>query len=407
MKTLLIFTLLTTILCYDITYDTSKAISDSNYKYFDEYLSNHDLVENMGQGWNLGNSLECASDGKTNEGLSSETSWGNPKVTWDLINTVGNKGFRSIRIPVSWHNHIIDYAYTIDPDWMSRVKQVVDWAIARGLYVILNVHHDNAASTWVNYGEGYYPNYASQTESIKFLVNVWSQITKAFNNGYDEHLIFEQLNEPRLRGNTYEWWYNAGNSDCEEANVVLNNYNKIILDVIRSSGGNNAKRFILVTSQAASYSYITGDNFVIPDDTQYNSDTSNRRILISIHMYSPYDFAMDAYSGVTTCGESCKVELNNYFDTLYNKFVVKGYRMIITEMAATNKNNSSARKEWADYFVSNARLRGISCVVWDNQYWGNGSEAESFGMLHRDYLWWEPEEYANALVSASYTPLQW
>ena len=141
----------------------------------------------------------------------------------DLINTVGNKGFRTIRVPVSWHNHIIDWSYTIDPEWMNRVKQVVDWIIARGLYVILNVHHDNAASGWVNYGEGYYPNYASQSESIKFLVNVWSQITKAFNNGYDEHLIFEALNEPRLRGNTYEWWYNAGNSDCEEANNVLNN----------------------------------------------------------------------------------------------------------------------------------------------------------------------------------------
>ena len=357
----------------------------------------------MGMGWNLGNSLDAASDGFSNQGLSSETSWGNPKTTQALINAVASKGFKSIRIPVSWHNHLIDNQYTIDPNWTSRVKEIVDWAIAKGLYVILNTHHDVSANTNVNYGEGYYPNKASQTESTKFLTNVWSQIALAFNNGYNEHLIFEALNEPRLRGNTYEWWYLAGNSDCEEANEVLNNFNKVIHGVIRGSGGNNQKRFIMVTSQAASYSYLTGNNFVIPDDSKYNS--SIKRILISVHLYSPYNFAMDASSGITSCDSSCESELNTYFNTLYSKFVSQGYGVVVGEMGCINKNNLSARVAWAKYFVTNARKKGLASLVWDNQYWGTGSQGETFGLLHRDSLSWEPDELVKAYISAAKTSL--
>ena len=405
MKSFLAFALIGLSLTASVSYDTSKAVKDTGSKTFNQYLCAHDLVDNMGMGWNLGNSFDAASDGFKNEGVSSETSWGNPKTTQALINAVANKGFKSIRIPISWHNHLIDYQYTIDPNWTTRVKQVVDWAIAKGLYVIINVHHDVAASSYVSYGQGYYPNKASQTESTKFLLNVWTQITAAFNNGYDQHLIFEALNEPRLRGNTYEWWYSAGASDCEEANEVLNSYNKVIHGVIRGSGGNNKKRFIMFTSQAANIGYLTGNNFVIPDDSKYNS--SIKRILISVHLYSPYDFAMDAYSGVTTCSSSCKSELDGYFSTLYSKFVSKGYGVVIGEIGSINKNNASARTEWGKYFVTNARKKGLASIVWDNQYWGTGSQGETFGLLHRDSLYWEPEELVNAYISAAKTTLAW
>ena len=403
MKSLITLVLIGLALTASVSYDTSKAVKDTGSKTFDDSITPHTLINNMGMGWNLGNSLECASDGFNNEGLSSETSWGNSKTTQALINAVANKGFKTIRIPVSWHNHLVDYQYTVDPNWTKRVKQVVDWAIAKGLYVIINVHHDVASSSSVSYGQGYYPRKASQTESTKFLLNVWTQIALAFNNGYDQHLIFEALNEPRLRGNTYEWWYSAGASDCEEGNEVLNAYNKVIHEVIRGSGGNNKKRFIMFTSQAANIGYLTGNNFSIPDDSKYNS--SIKRILISVHLYSPYDFAMDAYSGVTTCSSSCKSELDGYFSTLYSKFVSKGYGVVIGETGSINKNNASARTEWGKYFVTQARKKGLASIVWDNQYWGTGSEGESFGLLHRDALYWEPDDHVTALISAAKTTL--
>ena len=51
---------------------------------------------------------------------------------------------KSIRIPVTWSDHQgAAPNHTIDSAYVNRVKEVVDWAIADGLYVILDVHHDS------------------------------------------------------------------------------------------------------------------------------------------------------------------------------------------------------------------------------------------------------------------------
>ena len=139
---------------------------------------------------------------------------------------------------------------------MNRVKTVVDMCIKKGLFVMLNVHHDQA-DYGVSYGRCYYPRFNQVTESEKFLLNIWSQFTLAFNNGYDHHLIFEALNEPRLKGDTHEWWYQPGDSSCEEAIKVINEYNQLIHTVIIKSGGNNNSRFLLFTSGAAAFIYVT------------------------------------------------------------------------------------------------------------------------------------------------------
>jgi endoglucanase len=83
---------------------------------------------------------------------------------------------------------------------MKRVKTVVDWAYSKGLYVILNTHHDDAKYSEGNitHQTGYYLSKKDRVESERFIYNIWRQITFAFNNGYGERLIFESLNEPRL-----------------------------------------------------------------------------------------------------------------------------------------------------------------------------------------------------------------
>ena len=400
MKTVLLI-LLFLFASSQVTFDASKAIKDWGSAGFDNSISSHSALDQMGVGWNLGNSLDAHnSNGGLNEGLSSETSWGNIKTTECMIDSLVRKGFKTIRVPVSWHNHLIDYNYTIDPEWMKRVKEVVDLCLKKGLWVILNTHHDNA-SGWVSYGKGYYPTRSNQAESERFLRNVWTQICQAFNNGYNQKLIFEALNEPRLMGNQYEWWYQPGAPDCEEGNEVLNSFNRLIHSVIRSSSGNNAKRFIMFTSQAAAYSYVTGGNFALPDDSRYNS--GNSRILVSVHMYSPFDFAFDANSGVTVCNQNCKSELDGYFRTLHDKFVTRGIGVIIGEFGSINKWNLSARIEWAKYYVENSRKKGLVPIIWDNQNFSSGEE--SFGLMHRQQCSWEPEDYVNALVQAGKTPL--
>ena len=388
-----------------ITYDTSQSVKDSGSANFDDSINQRTLIDQMGFGWNLGNTFD-AFDSKfgQNQGLNSETCWGNPATTDAMIDALIKKGFKTIRVPVTWHNHLVDKKYTIDPQWMKRVKEVVDMCLKKGLWVILNTHHDNANNDQVSYGLGYYPKKNSQAESEKFLANVWTQICEAFNKGYNQKLIFEGLNEPRLMGNQYEWWYSPGNPDCEEGNQVLNSFNKLIHSVIRKSGGNNAKRFIMFTSQAAAYSYVTGGNFELPDDSRYNS--GSKKILVSVHMYSPYDFAMDPKSGVTTCNDRCKSELDGYFKTLHDKFVSQGYGVVIGEMGCVNRNNIAQRIEWAKYYVENSRKNGLACIVWDNGNWGDGSNPEeTFGLFHRNQGTFEPDDLVRAYMQAAKTAL--
>ena len=176
-----------------IIFDQSLAITDKKTVKFDETKKSKDIIDEMGFGWNLGNTLDSICGSDQNQGLSTETCWGASKTTEEMIDGLYSKGIRTIRIPVTWHNHIIDKNYTIDPNWMQRVKTIVDWCINKGLYVILNTHHENAeySDLPITYGQGYYPLKRDLKESTDFLFNIWSQISLAFNNGYDHHLFLK------------------------------------------------------------------------------------------------------------------------------------------------------------------------------------------------------------------------
>ena len=320
-----------------------------------------------------------------------------------MIEFIASSGFKSIRIPVTWHNHLIDENYTIDPQWMKRVKTIVDWGIKYGLFVILNTHHDiyTQFEQPLTYGRGYYPLKRDMKESEKFIYNVWKQITEAFNNGYDHHLIFEGLNEPRLLGTEFEWYYKVGDPLCEEAGTVLNEYTKLIVKAIRESGGNNEKRFIMVTPLAAGYQAALESNFVFPTDSKYNP--SNRKIILSVHMYSPYNFALNADKTYTKFEESYKTELKESFKTLYKRFVTINQHVIIGEMGVVNKNNTQDRIEWAEYYVSTARHYHLSTVLWDNGVWDVTASGEIIGELHRDELKWHIQRLIDTYIKASQT----
>ncbi len=382
----------------DLVFDRSKAVVDNGYAYFDNNIKSPQLMYEMGLGWNLGNSLDCH-NGNYNEGLNSETSWGNPRVTNAMIDKLAAKGFKTIRIPVTWHNHIIDQKYTIDPDWMNRVKTLVGYCISKGLFVILNVHHDNSYYG-VTYGSGYYPRYNQIDESKRFLANIWAQIALAFNSGFDYHLIFEALNEPRLIGDPNEWNYKPGDPSSEECIKVVNEFNYMIHYFIRVSGGNNKSRFILFTNGAAGYTYVTANGFYLPDDTPYNG--KDKKILVSVHMYSPYDFALDSDMNKNYFTEAHKNELEWNFQQLKKKFVDNGIHVVITEMGATDKWNTEQRIAWGTFYIQRTRQLKMACVIWDNNVWNTNWDAhEKFGLFHRDLGTFEPDSYVTALINAA------
>jgi endoglucanase len=390
-------------------FDKEKIITDEGEVEFDNTITSEQVVNEMGFGWNLGNTLDAVIWGlEGNNGLGSETSWGNPKTKEEMFKALAKKGVKTVRIPVSWHNHLLDEKYTIDPLWMKRVKEVVDWAIKQGLYVILNSHHDNAGlkeGESIHYGEGYYPSFKDIQQSERFIYNIWRQIAFAFNNGYDHHLIFEGLNEPRMAGHKYEWNYNNDDEECRFAAGILNEYMRLIVKAIRTTRGNNAKRFIMITPLAASFSSAANSNVIMPDDSLYNP--KNNKLILSVHMYTPYNFALNGDMSYTEFTDAYREELYEDFVALYKKYVSKGYNIIIGEMGTVNKNNTYDRIEWAKYYVKKARQFHMSVIVWDNNIYDNTKgAAEIFGHFHRDTLEWEIEELMETYITYSDTKFE-
>lgn len=353
------------------------------------------IVQAMGAGWNLGNTLDACDDSSgVHKGLETETSWGMPETTKKTIDTVAAAGFTSIRIPVSWHNHLINGK--IDVAWMARVKEIVDWALANDLYVVVNIHHD----TWNGSGDfwGYYPDNAHKAKSIEYVKNIWQQVAKEFAS-YDQRLIFETLNEPRLRNTSHEWWcraylQNDNCAQCAEAVQVVNELNKVALETIRTAGGKNSTRLVIVPSYVASPDYAFKDSFTVPND-------SANMIALSTHMYTPNKFAMEV-PGEKIFSEQHKNDLNYYFDELNKKFVTKGVPVFIGEYGATNKDNKDERIKWVKFFVENAREKRMSPCLWDNNNYdvSNGDYEEKFGYLNRKTLAWYDKDFIDAIMSS-------
>ncbi|MCQ2242333.1 glycoside hydrolase family 5 protein [Treponema sp.] len=349
-------------------------------------ISANDLVVDMKTGWNLGNTLDATGT----KSMSSETSWGMPKTTKAMIDGLADYGIKTIRIPVSWSNHIIDSKYTIDPAWMSRVKEIVDWAIGDGMYVIIDDHHDNyGAAVGLTACKGYYPNSANYEESSNFLTNVWTQVALAFNNGYDEHLIFETMNEPRLRGTDSEWNYSSTNELTVDAQKTINKLNQDCVDAIRKTGGNNAKRFIMIPGFAATPAAVLSDEFVLP------KDKVEGKILISVHMYTPYSFAGQS-PGAKTFLPKMQNDFVLGFKKLNEKFVKNNVGVVIGEYGVVNKNNLEERVKYFTAYLKFAKQYNLCPILWDNGQWkvseGSTNYSEKFGYYNRkDQTWYFPE----------------
>lgn len=345
------------------------------------------ILKEMQPGWNLGNTLDALGSG-----LSSETAWGQPKTTHQMITGLKNSGIRTVRIPVSWALHL-DRDGVIDSKWMARVKEIVDWCIDDGMFVILNIHHDNCEREGLAARfKGYYPSKKKQDVSVEFVTTVWRQVSQVFKD-YDEHLIFETLNEPRPRGTNIEWWNQPGDSAAKGYAKVVNVLNQAAVDTIRASGGGNASRYIMCPALRASATDAFTDDFVLPHDDA-------GRILVSVHAYTPNNFAM-ASPGDTKFTDGHKSELRYVFDMLEDKFTSRGIGVVIGEYGATNKNNLDERVKWFRFIHHEAALRSIPLCLWDNGATqtgsGSGRYAEKFGYYNRQKCTWYFPEILEAM----------
>lgn len=328
------------------------------------------IVSDIKVGWNLGNTLDCYGVDWELEG-SYETAWGNPETTKSMIDAVKAAGFNAVRIPVSWADHM-DADGNVDAAWMDRVQEVVDYSMDNGLYTILNVHHDDYV--WIK------PLYSEEAAVKAKYVKLWTQIAARFKD-YDNSLLFEGLNEPRVVGSAAEWM-----GGTPEEHDVINHLLQAFVDTVRASGGNNASRTLIVTTHAASITTTAVDGLVLPQDDN---------LIVSIHNYAPWKFTTLEFPDDKTFDDRDKAELDKHFDYLYDKFVSQGVPVIIGEFGAENKNNTADREAYYSYYVAAAAERGIPCFIWDN------GPTDSYGILNREEGSWYFGGIVNGMMDAA------
>lgn len=329
-----------------------------------------EIVARMGVGWNLGNTFDATGGNMLNV-YSQEQSWGNPKVERELIHAVKEAGFTTIRIPVTWYRHLSeDGTYTIDREFLDRIKTIVDYAYEEGFFIILNVHHEE----WLNV-----PELAENHEILGVeLSAIWSQLAENFAE-YDQHLIFEGMNEPRMAGTALEW------GGSQEAYAAVNYLNQVFVNTVRSSGsGYNSERCLMIPGYAASSSPAVLESITIP--TVGGEAAEN--IIISVHCYSPYDFCLsDARMNFDPEDSACVGDIDYLFSNLQSLFLDNGIPVVIGETSATNKDNTDEREKWAYYMGSKAAAYGVPIVIWDNGADGNtGGENHAY-INRRTYEW--------------------
>lgn len=371
--------------------DQTEATSTVTKEYKIPDTESYRFLQDMKIGWNLGNTFDAVDCNWLKDDIDYESGWCGVKTTPELIAAVKEAGFNTIRIPVSWHNHLSDEeSYTIKEEWMNRVNEVVDYAIDQDMYVILNIHHDNSEKYM-------YPDNEHLEQSLKYVTAIWSQIAERFQ-AYDEKLLFESLNEPRLVGHKNEWWIDRNSMDCRNAIACINQLNQAVVDTVRATGGNNASRYLICPGYDASPDGAMDPGFVLPTDI----DGNEGRIIIEVHAYTPYEFALQS-PGTDTWSSNNADDLKNmtgFMDKLYYNLVYNEIPVIIDEFGAMEKNgNLEARVDFSRTYIEQARARGITCVWWDNgAATGNG---ERFGIVDRNKKEWIFPEIIEAMMSAA------
>ena len=324
-------------------------------------ITTMELVRDMGIGINLGNTFDACGDwiadvdAQWGDGVLTvsdyETAWGSPIITQDMIQGMADEGFGVVRVPVAWSN-LMEDNYKISDDLKARVHEVVDWVIDADMYCIINIHWDNG---WVNK----FPD--EKDECMKRFETMWTQIADSFKD-YGDYLMFESQNEELGWESLWNPW--GGTEGKAESFALCNEINQKFVDVIRSSGGNNPQRHLLISGYNTGIDRVCDPLFRMPDDPA-------QRMAVSVHYYSPAGFAIleedaDWGKASSTWGtdEEYK-ELNKNMDMMKNNYADKGIPVIIGEYGCpiTNKDPGSVRR-FLSSVCKAAYDRNLCPVLW-------------------------------------------
>ncbi|RRS01723.1 cellulase family glycosylhydrolase [Glycomyces terrestris] len=319
-------------------------------------------VAAMEPGWNVGNTLDA---------LGGETAWGNPMITEELLQTVKAEGYNSIRLPVTWDEFTGPAPdYTIAPERMERVAQVVDWALENDLQVMLNLHHDSWM--WLDELPNDHDNVMAKFESM------WAQIAERFKD-YPAGLSFESNNEPQFVGAENE----AGDPYNEELNQAF-------YDVVRGSGGGNADRLLILPTLNTNAAQERLD----PVKAMIGR-LDDDMVGATIHYYGFWPFSVNI-AGFPTYEEQSRADLLGSFQRTHDTFTANGIPVIVGEWAILNYGYTGPEVveygEMLKFFEEmqfEARDKQFTTMIWD---------AGQF--LNRNTLEWRDQYIADRIASS-------
>jgi len=312
-------------------------------------LSPQDAFKELGRGINIGNTFDPPEgEGKWNNGPLQEYYFDDYKAA----------GFSTIRIPITWCKHTASAPpYAVDAAWMNRIEQIVDWGLARGLYIIINAHHEDSIKT----------DYSRKTVRDRF-DSTWSQIATRFKKKSDK-LFFEIINEPR---------------PISKANI--DELNTRILGIIRKT---NPTRIVVFSGNewANSAELISAR---VPD-------VNDKYLMAYYHSYDPWDFAGLAKG---TYGSAADVSGTiSKFDQVSTWSVSKNIPVILDEFGAVVKSDYNSRMKYLATVTEQALKHNIGMCYWDD-----GGDFVSYNRSQRS--WSDAKDVLIYTSTASPTNLQ-
>ncbi|WP_127589646.1 cellulase family glycosylhydrolase [Paenibacillus lautus] len=299
-------------------------------------------VNDMQPGWNLGNSLDAVG--------ADETAWGNPRITKALIEQIAAQGYKSIRIPVTWNNHIGSApSYTIDASYMDRVEEVVDWALDADLYVMINVHHDSWL--WISHMEN------NRSQIVAKYNAVWTQVAQRFRK-HSNKLMFESVNEPRFS--------DGGTTDESKAFLMLDELHTSFHRIVRESGARNSTRPLVLSTLEASPTQTRMNEL-------YNTMTklNDTNLIATVHYYGFWPFSVNI-AGYTRFETDTRNDIDQTFNNVYNTFIAKGIPVILGEYGLLGFDQSTGvieqgeKLKFFEYLTYDLKQKNITHMLWDN-----------------------------------------
>lgn len=344
-------------------YTTQATVTDTGTQVaFNDDISSIDLVADMGAGLQL--QFYFSTQGHEYDwGMDHKCVNTHPeKLTRANIQKIKADGFKTIRLDVCFGSHMMGSKNTVDPRFMAEVKEVVDMCIDEDLYVVISDFYSSKYTTRTDayYFRGFSLQPELEEESTAFVICLWKQIALAFNNSYDEHLLFEFINEPNSGPDGSTDWGLTG----DEQFRLVKKYNQLILDAIRSSGGNNAKRFCVVESICGSAGNLCDNRFRLP------ADSADDKLIACFHSYPMGNQSNYNSSSFQRFGNDALTQETAKINAVYNAYVAKGIGVINSEYGTNRDAPLKERLECIEGTISAFYAKGISVLLvgWQPDY---------------------------------------